>query len=146
MSGINDVAISHFGICVSDLERSLAFYTEALGFELGHGLEFGGDVEALTEIPGIAGQARFLKRGGAMIELLKYTSPGETGPAQRRAMNQLGISHISLVVSDLVTVAGRIEQFAGTALRHTRVTTPKGDMMFCTDPDGTRIELWARVD
>jgi catechol 2,3-dioxygenase-like lactoylglutathione lyase family enzyme len=28
-----DPTFSHFGICVSDLDRSLRFYTEALGFE-----------------------------------------------------------------------------------------------------------------
>ena len=32
---VMELSFSHVGICVSDLERSLRFYCEGLGFEVG---------------------------------------------------------------------------------------------------------------
>jgi hypothetical protein len=37
-------------------------------------------------------------------------------------------------------------QPSGTALRHTHVAGPMGDMMFATGPDGTRLELLEKKD
>jgi predicted enzyme related to lactoylglutathione lyase len=59
-------------------------------------------------------------------------------------MNQLGITHMAFIVDDLAETAERIASLGGTVLRHTHVAGPMGDMMFATDPDGTRLELWEK--
>jgi predicted enzyme related to lactoylglutathione lyase len=59
-------------------------------------------------------------------------------------MNQLGLTHIAFVVEDLEATAKRIAECGGEPLRHTFVSSPAGDMMFATDPDGTRLELWEK--
>jgi lactoylglutathione lyase len=139
-----DVTISHIGICVSDIERSVRFY-EALGFVLEHYVDIGPPFERMTEIPGTQGRAGFFRRGDVRIELATYQSPGVVGPAERRAMNQLGLTHLSLTVADIDAVAGQIAAQGGEVLSHTRVETPFGPMMFCTDPDGIRLELWQKT-
>jgi lactoylglutathione lyase len=139
------IAFSHVAICTSDLDRSLRFYTEALGFELERTLAFDRPFDTLTELPGLRARAHFLKRDGVTLELLGYDEPAPVGPAERRPMNQLGFTHMGLVVGDLDGVAQAVEAHGGHSHRHTRVAGPAGQMMFCTDPDGVRLELWQRT-
>ena len=138
------VTLSHFGICVSDPERSKRFYADALGFELSHELHFAEPFDILTELPGLKGHAAFYQKGPVTIELLWNDEPETVGPASRRPMNQLGLTHIAFVVENLEATAERIEDCGGQPLRQTLVSSPVGDMMFATDPDGTRLELWEK--
>lgn len=140
-----NVTVAHIGICTSDLERSARFYTEALGFTLDRYVEIGAPFDGMTEVPGLKGRAGFFQLGAVRIELASYESPGVLGPAERRPMNQLGLTHLSLVVADLEATAASITEHGGHVLRHTRVETPMGPMIFCTDPDGIRLELWQRT-
>ncbi len=82
---------------------------------------------------------------GVTIELLGFASPGVVGDGQRRPMNQLGFTHISLLVDDVDQVASTIEEMGGTAVRSSRTTFDgpgvRLDFLYCTDPDGVRIEL-----
>ena len=140
-------SLSHVSICVSDLEHSAKFYTGAFGFELEHYVAVTAPFDRMTELPGMVSRAGFFHTaGGTRIELLGYETPAVIGPSERRAMNQLGITHLSLIVADLDTTADRICVLGGRALHETRCATPFGDLMFATDPDGTRIELWAKVE
>jgi len=79
-----------------------------------------------------------------MIELLYYDRPGSVGPAERRPMNDFGLTHLALRVDNVDAVIERIVEQGGRAYPHTRVETPLGILVFCTDPDGTRIELWQK--
>jgi catechol 2,3-dioxygenase-like lactoylglutathione lyase family enzyme len=90
---------SHVSVCVSDMERSIRFYREALDFTLGHSVEAGAPFEVLTELPEMKLRASFLTRDGIMIELLYYDRPGVVGSAERRPMNQLGLTHLALSVA-----------------------------------------------
>src|SRR5690606_24182745 len=44
-----NVSVSHIGLCVSDLEASLRFYTEGLGFEVAEGFDVGDEVAQTLE-------------------------------------------------------------------------------------------------
>jgi hypothetical protein len=61
-------------------------------------------------------------------------------------MNQLGLTHLNFRVDDVDRVADGLVALGGTVLAETRTTFDlKGgsvmDFVYCTDPDGTRIEL-----
>ena len=60
-------------------------------------------------------------------------------------MNQLGLTHLSLRVDDVDGLAATIEALGGTVVPATRTTfeLPEArlDFLYCTDPDGVRIEL-----
>ena len=45
---------SHFGICVSDLDQSLRFYCDALGFEKAESHEIGREFAQLMDFPDVA--------------------------------------------------------------------------------------------
>lgn len=136
-----NAAFSHFGICVSDLERSLRFYCEGLGFERAESYEIGDDFARLMELDHVALTSQYIRRDGLSVELLAYRSPDSIGPAERRPLNQLGLTHLSFRVDDVDGVAARLRELGGTVHEQTRTTMGALDFVYCTDPDGTRIEL-----
>lgn len=137
-----NVMVSHIGICTSDLERSTRFYTGALGFELAHSIEeVGPPFDTLMELPGVTCAVRHLKCGETTIELIGYPGHEVTGTAQRRPMDRLGFTHMTLVVEDVGETASRVVEYGGQAHAETRIESHLGPMIFCTDPDGVRIEL-----
>jgi catechol 2,3-dioxygenase-like lactoylglutathione lyase family enzyme len=145
-TGVADrgLTVSHVGVCVRDLDRSLRFYCEGLGFELVESNTVGEEFGRLMEIDDVALQSRFIRRDGVSIELLHFDSPGYLGEPVPRPMNQLGLTHLSLRVRDLDAVAGVIEALGGDVRRGTRTTFGSSnalDFVYCTDPDGVRIEL-----
>jgi catechol 2,3-dioxygenase-like lactoylglutathione lyase family enzyme len=139
------LSFSHLGICVSDLDRSLRFYCEGLGFEPVASHRVGEEFGALMELDGVDVDSRMLRRDGVTVELLGYVSPTATGDGGRRPMNQLGLTHLSLRVDDVDGLASTIERLGGSVVRSTRTTFDGGgarlDFLYCTDPDGVRIEL-----
>jgi lactoylglutathione lyase len=136
------LTFSHLGICVSDVDRSVRFYCEGLGFEQVAEHRVGPEFAALMELDGVELESRMLARDGVTIELLGYVSPDHFGEAKRRPMNQLGLTHLSLRVSDVDQVATVIASLGGTVVAGTRTTMGDAlDFLYCTDPDGVRIEL-----
>lgn len=134
---------SHIGICVSELERSLHFYRDVLGFTEVSRLELKGPVpERLLDIAGGELQAVYLKLDGTVIELLYYPVAGHETSATVRPMNLVGLTHLSLTVADIDAVISAIAQAGGRPLDHTRIAHEgKSKAIFITDPDGMRIEL-----
>ena len=136
--------LSHLGICVSDVEASLRFYRDALGFEVKSELEVKGEPsDTLLRLRDVALRAVYLRRDGLTIELLHYASPGHVGDGKPRAMNALGLTHLSLRVDDLDAIAADLSARGFALLDDTRVDSPqlRARAIFATDPDGTLIEL-----
>ncbi len=141
---MRDYTPSHVGICVSDLERSLRFYCDGLGFEPGDRY----DLDS-TELPGLERAlevrtdtvlaSQMIERDGVRIELLKFQEPGVVGsPSSRR--NQLGLTHLCFYVDNVDAAAERMLEFGAVVLDDTR-SNPGTDIVFLMDPDGVRVEL-----
>jgi predicted enzyme related to lactoylglutathione lyase len=77
------------------------------------------------------------------IELLYYARPGTVGEAAARPMNQPGLTHFAIRVSDLDAVVERLVSLGGRVLEETRVTNEEyqARLVYLVDPDGTRLEL-----
>ena len=140
---------SHFGICVTDLERSMRFYCDGLGFKaaerwdlqdwpdsgLDRGLEVKGPVDLVSQ---------FIRHGDMAIELLYYRSPQPFGvPSASRG--HIGITHLSFYVDDVDDAAAHLVANGGTLLPATR-SNPGLDLVFLADPDGVRVELMKSED
>jgi len=85
-----------------------------------------------------------LKRQGFIIELMHYDVPTFIGDGERRPMNKLGFTHLSFHVDDIQAVIDRIIEYGGQVHPQTRMNGKHGDFVFCTDPDGVRLELWQK--
>ena len=142
-------ALSHIGICVTDLATSVRFYCEGLGFRELHPFKVQGPETArLLGLKSVQLEALYLQRDDTRIELLHFVEPGVTdegGPehSARRPMNRLGLTHLSLRSDDLELDIARLEALGGRLLPETRIDNPdfKAHAAFLLDPDGTRIEL-----
>jgi catechol 2,3-dioxygenase-like lactoylglutathione lyase family enzyme len=136
--------LSHHGLCVSDLERALPFYRDGLGFAEVSRLRFtDAGTQKLLGIPGVVLEAVYLRRDGTTLELLHFPQPGTQLTAAPRPLNQVGLTHLSFLVSDLDGVLAKLRALGATVLEATRLDSQgKGsNAIFVTDPDGTRIEL-----
>jgi lactoylglutathione lyase len=132
-----NLAFSHVGVCVSDLERSTRFYTEVLGFRPVLTMDMGPEVAATMEVEGCEFTSRMLGRGDVRVELLHWRSLEAEGDGERRPMTQLGLTHLCLRVDDPEPVLVAAERFGGTAHRHT--TTELPGMGVAGRPRATRL-------
>jgi catechol 2,3-dioxygenase-like lactoylglutathione lyase family enzyme len=131
---------NHVGLCVADRERSRHFYEGLLEFEFWWELEppdEGTDNLLQLEKP-IGLRATYLVRDGLVLELLDYSQREvRTGP--ERVMDQLGLTHLSLSVSDLAAVLTMVNSFGGVVVD----ATVSEQSAMIRDPDGQLIELLA---
>lgn len=136
------VSIRHIGICVADIERASRFYTRALGFEVLMAVtEIGAPFDTLIEQPGATLLVQQLRCGEVTIELLGFSGAAVAGSGERQPMNRRGFTHMTLMVDDIEATAQRIREYGGSIHPETRVDSPFGPILFCTDPDGVRLEL-----
>jgi len=140
-----ETTYSHLGICVSDLDRSLRFYCDALGFEVAESHEIGSEFARLMDFSDVSVTSQFIRKGATTIELLAFSDPKPFGDGERRAVNQLGMTHLSFRVKELEAVAAKIVELGGKRVDSSRTTIDFGgtplEFVYCTDPDGVRIEL-----
>ena len=123
--------LGHVVFYVSDLERSLGFYRDLLGFkEVGRA--FGGSAAALTS-------------GRTHHELLLI----EVGPAPRPSSERrLGLYHIGIKVGDSLDelrAAKRELDTAGVAVTGMSDHTVS-QSLYLADPDGNEVELYVDAD
>lgn len=141
------VALSHIGLCVVDLERTRRFYKEALGFADGPEAIIDASISTFIGVQDdLRGKARFLVHGAVTLELLEFQAPAFIPVEGLRPLNMGGLTHLAFSVSDVDEVAARIEACGGAIVKESRLSwkvdaTPVGELVFCTDPDGNRIEL-----
>ena len=136
--------LSHHGLCVSNLERALAFYRDGLGFREVSRMTFADPgTQQLLELPGGKLEAVYLRRDGTTLELLHFPEPGTHLVRGPRPMNQAGLTHLSFLVEDLDAVLASLSRLGACVLDATRLGRGGGgpQAIFVTDPDGTRIEL-----
>ncbi len=137
--------LTHLGICVSDLERSAAFYRDVLGFvEVGRLEPDPASTSHLLELDCTL-RAVYLERDGWRIELLHYPTPGHIGSDEPRPMNQLGMTHLSFRVEDIDGVLEKLEAAGGRVLEKSVLAIPNSSVkvLMAVDPDGTRLEIIA---
>jgi catechol 2,3-dioxygenase-like lactoylglutathione lyase family enzyme len=146
------ISADHTGITVSNLERSLAFWRDVLGFELSHTAHQTG--ELAKEITGVAGaelKLAVLKApGGHKIELLEYLAPPDRTKHTDLRPCDVGSVHVALTVNDLSAVLQRIVS-SGWKTAGKPQTLQSGPnagkrVVYVRDPDGTTIELMQTPD
>ncbi len=130
-AAIKALQTGHVGLNVNDLDRSLPFYLRVFGFEV------------QAESKGPSRRWAFLGRDGRLV--LTLWEQSDTTFATRSA----GLHHLSFQVEtiDEVKAAERVLRELDAELVHDGVV-PHGEGVssggiFFTDPDGTRLEIYA---
>jgi catechol 2,3-dioxygenase-like lactoylglutathione lyase family enzyme len=141
----------HVNLNCSDLERSRAWYTANLGFEVtghsapgpqsGSAFGFAGDCEWEADFLSLPGQ-----RGVFTVDLLQWKRPAPVGSPYARADN-LGIYRLALVVDDIhachrALIANGVSSGPPVELDMGPGVPVDGLWaMFLADPDGACVEL-----
>jgi catechol 2,3-dioxygenase-like lactoylglutathione lyase family enzyme len=140
MMGDHRTVFNHVGLCVTDREASRRFYERLLGFQFWSELDPPEEPTAklLQLDPPIGLHATYLVRDGFVLELLDYSGrhPNQGSP---RLMDHIGLTHISLSVSDLAAVLSKVADYGGSVVEE---TVSRGSAMI-RDPDGQLLELLA---
>lgn len=90
------------GITVSDLDRSLDFYTQTLHFEKEWEREWNGvEVEHLKGVFGVRVRVARLRLGSEEIELSEYLAPQGRSLPQDSCSNDLWFQQVAIVVRDM---------------------------------------------
>jgi glyoxylase I family protein len=138
-------AVDHTGITVSNLERSLAFWRDVLGFELSHRPHQTGELASeITGVPGAEISIAVLKGYGHKIELLEYSAPPDRKHVAIRPCD-VGSVHVALAVDNLdavlATIAAAGWKAAGRPQTLTAGPNAGKRVVYVRDPDGTIIEF-----
>ncbi len=135
-------AMHHTGMCVRDMERSLAFYRDLLGMEVTIDSRITGpDIEKIMGLEGVDVRRVYLYGYGGRVELFEYASPVGKAFPEDFGVNDVGISHIAFEVENL---QGLYEELSAQGVRFNNPPLPvKGRGMVCylKDPDGITLEL-----
>ena len=120
-------AVEHIGVKVNDIERSIAFYTNVLGFTL-----TGRDVTN-----GIA--LAFISAGNTVLELI--APPDGVG-----AMGEGQVAHIAFTVDDIDAAVATLREggvvFASAEPEVHHDIMGGSQLIFFTGPDGEILELF----
>jgi catechol 2,3-dioxygenase-like lactoylglutathione lyase family enzyme len=94
--------VDSIGITVSDLDRSVEFYSKVLLFEKVSETEVdGAEYEHLEGVFGLRMRTARMRLGGEFIELTEFLAPrGRPFPGEMKA-NDVGFQHIAIITSDM---------------------------------------------
>jgi catechol 2,3-dioxygenase-like lactoylglutathione lyase family enzyme len=146
------LALNHTSFTVSDLDRSIAFYRDALGLELQRTIRRRGPwIGRMTGLPGADLRIAALAVPGAshVLELIEYVvPPGTRRP--RLPTNDVGSAHLGFAVDDIEREYVRLRalgvEFVSPPVR---VDEPPGEGSwgaYFRDPDGIPLELQQRAE
>jgi catechol 2,3-dioxygenase-like lactoylglutathione lyase family enzyme len=140
------LAADHTGITVSNVEHSLAFWCDVLGFELSHTPHHTGKLASeVTGVPGAEIKIAVLKGYGHKIELLEYLAPADRNQHVDLRPCDVGHLHVALIVDNLAAVLERIAQsgWKAAGVPQTLTAGPNAGkrVVYVRDLDGTTIEF-----
>jgi lactoylglutathione lyase len=121
---------AHAGVTVSDLERSLAFYRDALGLELVDPAVTSS--VAVLEVPG----------SGPVLQLVDYDGDDRYCASCRPC--DYGARHVCLYVDDVRGLCARVLE-RGYGTRAPVAESPNGLVVHAIDGDGYHVELFERA-
>ena len=144
-------AVDAVGMTVADMDRSIAFYRQVLGFETVSEVEvWGEDYERLQGVFGLRMRVARMRLGNEAIELTEYLTPrGRPVPVDSRSHDRW-FQHIAIIVSDMDRAYAwlrqhRVEHASPAPQRLPDWNPNAGGIraFYFKDPDGHPLEvLW----
>jgi catechol 2,3-dioxygenase-like lactoylglutathione lyase family enzyme len=153
LGAVPSVRFGHVGLTVSDLERSVAFYTSVFGFEPGMRVRRSAPwIGAIIGEPADLEFAHLHLPSGLHLELIQYRRPAPLSPLATgseltwRPAHQ----HFCLTVSGIDAWIARAREHGARVVSGEPVTIPEGKnagarCCYLRGPDGETIELFEPV-
>jgi catechol 2,3-dioxygenase-like lactoylglutathione lyase family enzyme len=144
-------AVGAIGMTVGDMERSIGFYSEVLGFEKLSDAEVRGDeYDHLLGLSGLRMRVARMRLGDEVIELTEYLGPrGRPIPVDSRSHDRW-FQHIAIIVSDIDRAYARLREHRVEHVSPAPQSLPDWNpnaggirAFYFKDPDGHPLEvLW----
>jgi catechol 2,3-dioxygenase-like lactoylglutathione lyase family enzyme len=136
----------HFNFTVADMDRSLAFWRDALGLELLSDWVSEADYLAeITGFPTVRMRLAFLRLPGtdAKLELIQYLEP--LGAPRDQPTNVPGAAHLCFDVPDIQAAYDELRaggvRFRSAPVEITSAANFGARGVYLVDPDGITLEL-----
>ncbi len=144
-------AVPAIGLTVSDMDRSIAFYTGILPFRVEADTEVAGRAwEELTGVFGVRMRIVRLRLGAEQLELTEYlaaTTPGRPAPVDSRS-NDRWFQHVAIIVSNMDSAYALLRAHHVKSASTSPQLLPKSipgaagiRAFYFRDPDGHPLEI-----
>ena len=139
------LSTNHTSFTVSDLDRSLGFFEQVLGFEVTSKAPRAPDVIArVTGVEGTEVMIAYVRGPGHSIELIEFTGPTNRQTMRPRACD-LGFCHIAYDVRGLDELIDQAKAFdvvpEGEVITVDQGPNAGARLVYLRDPDGVTFEL-----
>lgn len=142
-------SVGAIGITVKDMNRSVKFYEEVLGFKKVSDNEFSGAAyESLNNLFGLNIRVVKMQLGDEFIELTDFLTSGGRSIPEDQKPNDLFFQHIAIVVSDMDKAFQQLKRFnveyvstSPQTLPITNIAAAGIKAFYFHDPDDHNLEL-----
>ncbi len=144
MNGFRVLATNHTSFTVSDLDRSIAFFSEVLGFEMVNRAQRDPKlISSITGVPGADIEVAYIQGPGHRLELIQYHGPSERSQVDSRPCDS-GFAHVAYDVDDVDAAVAASAPHQVLPIGEVTVID-KGPnagrkVVYLRDPDGVTIE------
>jgi len=144
MNGFRVLATNHTSFTVSDLDRSITFFTEVLGFEMVNRASRDPKlISSITGVPGADIEVAYIQGPGHRLELIQYHGPSERSQVESRPCDS-GFAHVAYDVDDVDAAVAASAPHQVLPIGEVTVID-KGPnagrkVVYLRDPDGVTIE------
>ena len=153
MAGYTIKRTFHTGFCVGDLDWTIGFFQQVLGFKLVDKAPRDPRKQSfLTGVPGTQVTIAYMECAGHTLELQAYSGPADRRECRPRAV-EMGHFHVSFVVDDVDAVVTacrkydpRIRTLSPEAMVVDQGPNKGNTIQFVVLPDGVHLEFTTRVN
>jgi len=139
------LSTNHTSFTVSSLDRTVAFFTECLGFQLiSRAPRDPKIIQKVTGVDGADMEIAFVRGPGHVVELIEYKAPASKGRVQARPCDT-GFAHLALDVDDVEAAVAAAARYDVVAI-HAPVAIDQGPnqgkkVVYLRDADGVTLEF-----
>ena len=144
---MNNIEFRHSGIVVDNMEESLKFYKDLLGYIIVNDAdergEFISTILGLKDVKVRTVKMKPNESSNSLIELLEFkTHRGDIHLEKTYNLFRIGPTHVALTVSDLTALYSHLNDNSIEFISEPQVS-PDGyaKVAFCKAPEGTFLEL-----
>jgi catechol 2,3-dioxygenase-like lactoylglutathione lyase family enzyme len=144
MADFKVLATNHTSFTVSDLDRTIAFFRDCLGFEVtSRAPRDPALIQAITGIAGASLEIAYVRGPGHSLELIEYGGPDDKGVVLSRPCDA-GFAHVAYDVDDVdaavAASAAHDVHPIGAITVIDKGPNAGGKVCYLRDPDGVTIE------
>lgn len=133
--------LNHIAISTPDIQRSLKFYSDLLGFSITYDSMFYPEkIDLITNLNNAKGRVVMVSKDDLAIELFEFASPKPHPMSPQRPVCDHGITHLCLEVDNIEEEYRRLSS-QGVIFHCPPQTFGTAKATYGRDPDGNVIEF-----